>query len=201
MFAAGNAKDALAQYTAALRYVDEDLLIQVAGAHLHHTGQHCPHAVQHSQQQQQVYPYSAYNRMHKRSALRFLHPRDPLCLSHRQVAKKHGPLGLSADTPHAVHARAARAPLLLNVAACQLREQAYAAATDAATEVLHLASEDSGGGRVDGAALLLGKAHFRRAAARRALNQTSSAIEDLKEAQRLCACAPYVLSCLNSGCT
>ena len=115
---------------------------------------------------------------------------DPLFLSHRQAARNNGPHGLSADTPHAVHARAARAPLLLNIAACQLREQAYAAATDAATEVVHLASEDSGGGRVDGAAVLLGKAHFRRAAARRALNQTSSAIEDLKEAQRLCVPAP-----------
>jgi tetratricopeptide (TPR) repeat protein len=121
-FAAGKLEEALAQYNAALRYVDENLLMQVEG-------------------------------------------------------------------PFLEFANAARAPTLLNLAACHMKREDWAAAEGTASEAL---SSVVGGG--ESTKDLRCKALFRRGQARRSLQQSEEAVKDLTAALKLCVLRPPQLS-------
>jgi tetratricopeptide (TPR) repeat protein len=113
-FAAGKLEEAEAQYSAALRYVDENLLMQV-------------------------------------------------------------------ESPFLEFAHGARAPTLLNLAACHLKREDWAAAEGTASEAL---SSAVGGG--EQTKDLRCKALFRRGQARRSMLQSEEAQKDLTAALQLC---------------
>jgi hypothetical protein len=82
--------------------------------------------------------------------------------------------GRYLDSAHAV-----AAPILVNEAACHLRLNDWASACATTSKALSMAAPDD--------AQLRGKALFRRARAREALQQMEDALEDLRLALSLCA--------------
>jgi tetratricopeptide (TPR) repeat protein len=88
---------------------------------------------------------------------------------------------MQVDGPHLEFANAARAPTLLNMAACHLRREDWSAAAGSASEALSSAA--CGG---ESTKELRCKALFRRGQARRSMQQTEGAVQDLTAALELC---------------
>jgi hypothetical protein len=95
------------------------------------------------------------------------------------------------DGPHLTHAHAARMPILLNMAACQLQLEQWPEAEASATEALSLLEVGDTSCR--------SKALYRRAVARRALRQTDAAAVDLHASLELCALPAFAVLAFGGG--